>query len=124
MVKHLIGKCIIMAGLLLPGLVCADEIFNDPTRPPVMEAPPAVEGEAPKPEVGPVLQSVSMSKSRKTATINGQEVAIGEKFGDATLIKVLDSEVVLRNPDGSMETLRMYPQVEKTVAKPQRGATP
>ena len=65
--------------------------------------------------VGPVLQSVTLSKRRKAATISGQEVAIGGKFGDATLIGVSDSEATLRNPDGTLQTLRMYPQIEKKV---------
>jgi MSHA biogenesis protein MshK len=69
-----------------------------------------------KPEAaaeGPVLQTVMMSAKRKVAVISGQVVALGEKYGDATLIRMTDSEVVLRNSDKTLQTLKMHPAVEK-----------
>jgi MSHA biogenesis protein MshK len=109
------AKCFIMAATVICALPCAAETFNDPTRPP-MGAESGLTGDAQRSmSSGPVLQSVSISKRRKVATIGGQEVAIGGKFGESTLIRISDSEVTLRNPDGVLETLRMYPQVEKKV---------
>lgn len=96
---------------------CVAEQLGDPTRPPLVS--PVAEGSVQsQADFGPVLQSVTMSKHRKVATISGQEVAVGEKLGEATLIKISDGEVVLRNPDGELETLRMYPQVVKKVVVP------
>lgn len=64
---------------------------------------------------GPVLQSVMMSSGRKVAVISGQMLRVGEKFGEATLIRVTDHDVSLRNADGSVEVLKMHPAVEKKI---------
>jgi MSHA biogenesis protein MshK len=114
-----INKCIIIIGALLIALPCGAEQFDDPTRPPAAAAAPVAAGDVqPQVNVGPVLQSVTMSKRRRHATISGQEVAIGGKFGEAVLVKISDSEVTLRNPDGALEKLQMFPQVEKKVIVP------
>lgn len=71
----------------------------------------------------PVLQSVMLSASRKIAIISGQSVRVGEKFRDATLIKVTDREAVLRDSEGVLHTLKMYSAVEKKViSQPQENA--
>lgn len=115
-----INKCIIIISAVLAALPCWAEQLADPTRPPMAAAVPAATGDAqPQVDVGPVLQSVTMSKRRRHATISGQEVAIGGKFGEATLIRISDSQVTLRNPDGTLEKLHMYPQVEKKMIVPE-----
>ncbi|TSA49209.1 MAG: hypothetical protein D4R48_03850 [Nitrosomonadales bacterium] len=86
-----------------------DEALKDPTKPGNLK-----EQGAPT----PVLQAVYLSPGRTAAIINGREVKLGEKFGEAKLIKVQDSEVTLRNPDGTEETLKMNPAIEKTPAPP------
>lgn len=94
----------------------------DPTQPPMAMTPGGdiAVGEP----VGPVLQSVLMAPGRKIAVISGQSVHVGEKFGDATLIKVTDQEAVLRNGDGTMQTLKMHPAVAKTViVQPQESTS-
>lgn len=88
-----------------------EDALPDPTKPGNMK-----EEVAP----GPVLQAVYLAPGRTAAVINGQEVKLGEKFGKATLIKVQDSEVTLRNPDGELETLKMHPGIEKTPASPEK----
>ncbi|MBI2296629.1 MAG: MSHA biogenesis protein MshK [Betaproteobacteria bacterium] len=104
------------------------QAMNDPTRPPGAY----VTGE---PDVGDaggglVLQSVLISPDRKAAIINGEMVRLGEKYGDAVLVKVAENEVVLKSGD-TTQVLKMYPGVEKrevapAVAKraPRRGKTP
>ncbi len=64
---------------------------------------------------GPVLQSVMMSSGRKVAVISGQVLRVGEKFGEATLVRVTDQDVSLRHADGSVEVLKMHPAVEKKI---------
>lgn len=95
---------------------CLAETLSDPTRPPPGAT---VSGGGAEPQeavsAAQVLQSVTLSRQRKVATISGQEVALGGKLGDATLIAIHDSDVTLRNADGTLETLRMYPQIEKKV---------
>ncbi|MGH8737008.1 MAG: MSHA biogenesis protein MshK [Burkholderiales bacterium] len=90
------------AGASLQGLA-------DPTRPPYDA--PAVEGDS-APAMGPELQSVLISPTRKTAVISGQTVPLGGKFQDATLIRITESGVELRN-GGQVQVLRMFPRVEK-----------
>ena len=92
----------------------------DPTQPPA--ALLGSDGAAGEP-VGPVLQSVLLAPGRKVAVISGQAVRVGEKFGDATLTRVTDQEVVLRKDDGTLQTLKMHPAVEKKVIVPPPAST-
>ena len=52
-----------------------------------------------------------------TAIIGGEMVKLGGKYGDARVIKITESEVVLRSATGT-ETLRMYPDVTMKPIKP------
>jgi len=124
-----IRKCFIIAGVLLGVQTGYAETLSDPTRPPLGMGAPVASGDvqAQAATAGPVLQAVSLSRHRKLATISGQQVMLGGRYGDATLVVVRDSEVTLRNPDGTLETLRMHPQVEKKVilqqeARPRKTA--
>lgn len=80
----------------------------DPTRPPASLADPSAMVEP----GGPVLQSVMLSPTRKVAVISGEMVLLGGKYGDARLVKLTETEAVLRS--GKETTvLRLYPQVVK-----------
>lgn len=95
--------------LCLPSVHAQD--LPDPTRPPaVMDARP--EPTAGVQAGGPVLQSVLISPTRKAAIISGRTVALGEKFGDARVVKITETEVVLRNGK-EMQTLKLFPEIEK-----------
>ena len=95
--------------LLAPGVAFAQGM-TDPTRPPPTET---TEAESGAPEVaGPVLQSVMITPTFKAAIINGEMVKLGGKFGNAQLVKVSESEVVLKSGDEA-QVLKMYPGVEK-----------
>lgn len=86
----------------------------DPTRPPAamvdLQAPasPAVTG-------APVLQSVLISRERKSAIIGGKTVELGGLYGEARLIGLSDSEAVLQGPEGRT-VLHLLPGVERTPA--------
>ena len=69
------------------------QVLSDPTRPPggLVESTEAV-GFG-----GPVLQSVMLSPSRKVAVISGEVVALGGRYGGARLVKLTESEAVLKN---------------------------
>jgi MSHA biogenesis protein MshK len=86
------------------------QAFSDPTR------PPANFGGASDPDAdgggGTVLQSVIISPTGKAAIISGVVVKLGEKYGDAVLVKVAESEVVLKTGTTS-QTLKLLPGVEK-----------
>ena len=91
--------------------VGAQTTMADPTRPPPGLLAPAPEaGEA----SGPVLQSVLLpKKGRPLAVIGGQQVRLGELYGDSRLIRLSEREAVLEGPEG-IERLRLTPGVEKT----------
>lgn len=86
----------------------------DPTRPPGAVAESLADGGG---YSGPVLQSVMLSPSRKVAVISGEMVALGGRFGGARLVKLTESEAVLRN-GADVTVLRLHPQVNK---KPVKG---
>ncbi|HEY3325700.1 MAG TPA: hypothetical protein VGK14_00860 [Novimethylophilus sp.] len=113
-----LAKCSMMAFGLAWMVPAHADTLNDPTRPP---SGMPVPGEAqPAANLGPVLQMVTISRHRKSATISGQQLLLGEKYGEAVLIRVADGEVSLRNVDGSLENLRMYAGVEKKMVQPEK----
>ncbi|MCE9641813.1 MAG: MSHA biogenesis protein MshK [Betaproteobacteria bacterium] len=89
--------------------------MNDPMRPPATLYS-NVPGDANAP-VGPVLQSVKISPTERSAVIGGERVTVGGKYGDARVVRITDNEVVLRSAGGT-ETLKMYPGVEINPVKP------
>lgn len=107
--------------LLVLGCVCCSSVvaeqLNDPTRP-AIDLVPGVAGSvadsfAPEKSVQQGLQSVLISPKREAAIINGIEVGLGQKFGDAVLTTVNETCVVLVGPEGR-QVLHMYPTVSMT----------
>jgi MSHA biogenesis protein MshK len=87
----------------------------DPTRPPaaVVQAMQAQQaGASAKPPEGPVLQSVIISPTGRSAIISGEVVTVGARYGEARVARITETEVVLRTGSSS-ETLRLYPEVDK-----------
>jgi hypothetical protein len=103
--------------LLAPGTVLA-QVANDPMRPPsgyaTTEVPVAAEAAT---SGGLMLQSVLISPTEKSAIISGVMVKLGEKYGDAVLVKVAENEVVLRSA-GENQVLKLYPGIEKRDVAP------
>jgi hypothetical protein len=89
----------------------AAEQLNDPTRP-AIELVPGLGGAATAEQKAPPagLQSVILSPKREAAIINGIEVAVGEKYGDAVLTVVNETCVVLMGPEGR-RVMHMFPTV-------------
>lgn len=103
----------IMFGLL-PGVsVWAADSLDDPTRP-AFEMVPGLDGQPVEAKsataVANGLQSVILSGKRDAAIINGVEVEVGKKYGNATLTVVNETCVVLVGPEGR-QILHMYPSV-------------
>lgn len=99
---------------LLPSMgAWAASDLDDPTRP-AFDLVPGLDGQAvdtSKAAVAPSgLQSVILSGTREAAIINGVEVAVGEKYGNATLTVVNETCVVLMGPEGR-QVMHMYPSV-------------
>lgn len=91
--------------------VQAQTVIADPTAPPPGFSASAMESTE---VTGPVLQSVKIPKKGKpVAVIGGQEVKLGELYGDSRLIKLTEREAVLEGPSG-VEHLMLTPGIEKT----------
>src|SRR5688500_15974232 len=84
------------------------EMLADPTRPPPgFSAAASARGERAQ---GRVLQSIMITPHRRSAIISGERVDLGGRLGDAEVVQISESEVVLRSRAG-METLKLYPAV-------------
>lgn len=92
----------------------AVSVVNDPTRPPAsfLAAPTATAGAAAAP--GGRLRSIKIPRSggRAVAVIDGQEIRLGDKIGEARLVRLTENEAVLESPAGK-ETLYLTPDVIK-----------
>ena len=84
---------------VLRGADAAAQLLADPTRPPagLSSAEPGDGAVA-----APVLQSVMISSAARTAIIGGQTVNLGGTYGDARVVRITESEVVLRSASGPM----------------------
>ena len=104
------SACIVCFALAAASAAAA---MKDPTQPPASLTEAPAEGLRAR----PVLQSVIIAKGSRAAIIDGERVEIGGRFRDATVVRITEDEVVLRQ-DGVMQVLKMYPDVEK---KPVKG---
>lgn len=92
----------------------SDATLADPTRPPVTVSEPASTGGAIVAPAGG-LQTIIVGRGHKPmAVINGIMVGLGDKVGEATLVKLSESEAVLQGPAGR-EVLHLLPGVAKTM---------
>ena len=58
-----------------------------------------------------------LSPSRKIAVISGEMVALGGRYGSSKLVRLTESEAVLKNGADVM-VLRLHPLVEKRTVSP------
>lgn len=120
------GKMTIQGGLLLL-MIAATPVGSaqpllDPTRPPA-SLDPVPQGNVSAPASAPVLQSVLISAGRRVAIISGQTVRLGEKFGEARVTKITESEVVLRSGT-EVQTLKLFPGIEKRLTSSRADTKP
>ena len=118
--KGTIGAAFLFCTL---GLVASGSLaqgFVDPTRPPTSIASPVAEGAGPVEASGPVLQSILISPSRVVAIISGQSVKVGDRVGEAKVIKISDNEVTLRT-GSDVKVLKLFSNVEKKLSPPRGG---
>jgi MSHA biogenesis protein MshK len=100
-----------MLGFVVPLAVGAQVAgLVDPTRPPVVSSAEA-KGEAVV--AGPRLQSVLISPARRIAVISGKTLALGEKYGDATVVSITETTVRLRSAN-EVQTLHLFPEVARS----------
>lgn len=113
--NSIIRTWVVQGGVLLFALTLAPWVagqsMSDPTRPPASFRSGQEAGFQPATPSGPVLQSVLVAPGRKVAIISGQTVSMGEKVGDARVVKITESEVTLSGSNG-VQTLKLFPGVE------------
>lgn len=106
------------AVLALMPAVASAQIASDPMRPPGVLATSEAAADANVSGAGGMmLQTVMISPSQKAAIINGVMVKLGEKIGDAVLVRVSENQVVLKS-GGTEQVLKLYSTVEKHDVKP------
>jgi MSHA biogenesis protein MshK len=111
--RRAIGAAL-FAALWLATPAAQAQSLGDPTRPPGAGAGwQAAEDVAP---AGKQLQSVLLSGGRKLAIIDGTLVPLGGMLGEARVVKISESEVVLKTGEET-ETLKLFPGVDKQPVK-------
>ena len=85
--------------------------LNDPMRPP-REIIGGSAGAYEPAESSSPAQVVIMSRDRQQVTINGRTVVLGGRYGDATLVRISDEEIVLRKGDAT-EVIKLYSSVQR-----------
>lgn len=99
---------LLAAALLVPAAVSAQKLTVDPMRPPAGIGAADAERDA---GGGMRLQTVMISPTQRAAIISGVMVKLGEKYGDAVLVRVAESEVVLKRGN-VQQVLKIHPDVE------------
>jgi MSHA biogenesis protein MshK len=115
MARHLMKACLALLAAALPAAAAYGQAaLSDPTRPPAALIGEQFHAGAAL-ATGPVLQSVLISRERKTAIIGGERVEVGGRYGEARLVRLSDTEAVLEGPDGRT-VLRLLPDAERRPA--------
>ena len=92
------------------GSSLAASVLTDPTRPPARLTPPPSEAAAPE-AAEPVVESVIIAPGVRAAVINGQRVRLGDRLGEARVVRITEREVALETGK-RVDVLRVYPQVQ------------
>lgn len=90
-------------GLCVPGPTLA---LQDPTAPPM--ARPSRDGLG----MDFPLTAIMRVGGRRVAIIGGVAIGVGDRYQGARMVRITDSEVVLRR-NGETMVHRLYPQVDK-----------
>jgi MSHA biogenesis protein MshK len=104
----------LLAGFLAssaPTHAALGQSLSDPTRPPNTSGAAGPQGDVEAPTT--VLQTILISPGRKLAVINGSVVALGGKVGDARLVSISESAVVLKYSDRT-EVIKLLGGIERT----------
>jgi hypothetical protein len=116
-IKKILTPAVMLCAIFFATGVLAVEQLDDPTRP-AIDLMPALSGVVADDGAAHLalalgLQSVIISHNRVAAIINGVEVQLGQKYGDATLTTVNETCVVLTGPQGT-QVMHMFPDVSMT----------
>jgi hypothetical protein len=107
---------VILAGSIGAGTVQVQAQVQDPTRPAGAQAAPEAGGGTSAPVESGVQTVILRPGGKSAAVINGQYVLVGGKFGDKRVLKITESEIVLKG-EGGREVIKVMPSIEKTPAR-------
>ncbi len=71
-------------------------------------------------EAGPRVESILIAPDRRVAVINGETVTLGGRVADAEVVRIDESEVVVRGAEGE-RTLRLLPDFTGREALTEKG---
>lgn len=123
MSNHLTRFGFLVAAVAFSGVALAQGVA-DPTRPPDgwLPADPSTAkspAAAAKPQhTGEPVQLLLVGKTRRYAIVRGE--LVGDKTGEIKLVEVKRNDVTVQS-DRGRETLNLFPDVEKTPPRKQRG---
>jgi len=106
--------------LAASALACAAHAapFADPTQPPAMSD--SVAGAA---SSGTRIESILIAPDRRLAIIDGQQVTVGSRVGSGIVVRITETEVVLRGNEGE-QTLKLFPELARESTVPgKKGRT-
>jgi MSHA biogenesis protein MshK len=101
-----------LGGAMFSSCLIAQTLL-DPTRPSMLASESSINADNFN---GPVLQSILIAPNRRVAIISGQAVTLNGKYGEQTLIKMSETEVVLRNGK-ELQTLKLFPDFDKKLVR-------
>jgi MSHA biogenesis protein MshK len=110
MAAYLTAILAVIAALDAPRVLAQG--LSDPTRPPPQILGRSADGYEPAASSSPA-QVVIISKDRRQVTINGRTVNLGERYGNAAVVRITDEEIVLQRPEAT-ETIKLYSSVQRT----------
>ncbi len=109
MAAYLTAILVVIAALGAPRVLAQG--LRDPTRPPPQILGRSSDGYEPAASSSPA-QVVIISKDRRQVTINGRTVNLGERYGNAAVVRITDEEIVLQRPEAT-ETIKLYSSVQR-----------
>ncbi len=109
MAVYLTAALAAMAVLVAPRALAQG--LSDPTRPPREILGGTADAYEPAAS-SPAAQVVIISRDRRQVTINGRTVNLGERYGNATVVRITDEEIVLQRPEAT-ETIKLYSSVQR-----------
>lgn len=97
--------------LLLAGVARAAP-FADPTQPPAARDASNAGGTP----GGPRIESILIAPDRRLAVIDGQQVTIGSRVGSGSVVRITETQVVVRDGEGE-QTLKLFPELATPAKK-------
>lgn len=110
-------RSVVLLSALLAVMTAAAGELRDPTRPGWTAPDPDAAQRAP---AAPLLTAIVIGPQQRRALIGERFLQVGDRFGDATLIKIAFDYVVLRGSGGE-RTLRLTPLLDSRPAAKANG---